>query len=267
MENNINTAVQVSWKRPLLVERLLDPVIFLIIFIVLLVIALVILLSFFRPAKTGKIAENLYAVRNIFVNFYVLNTASGVVLFDCGTSPRRALKGLADLGISPQLVTHIFLTHSDTDHQGGLEAFPDANRYISAAEEQMITGRVPRSGHRFNRPIPNYQILQDGQALLVGGHSVRIFVTPGHTLGSAVYLVDGRILVSGDLLKVTRQGDISPFLHLLNMNNYEDSQNVTALLPVIDRADMVLSGHTGVYQGQSEADEKTRQFWEGDGVE
>ena len=97
---------------------------------VLLVFLFVIFASF-RPAGTRKIAEDIYAVNCGFVNFYAVNTAEGVLLFDAGMNPGMARRGLKKLGFAPEGVTHIFLTHSDYDHAGGRGAFEQAEVYLS----------------------------------------------------------------------------------------------------------------------------------------
>ena len=43
------------------------------------------------------------------------------------------------IGIDQHQITHVFLTHSDFDHAGGLSLFENAEIYLSRDEEQMIT--------------------------------------------------------------------------------------------------------------------------------
>ncbi|MFP6558908.1 N-acyl homoserine lactonase family protein [Paraburkholderia sp. B3] len=41
---------------------------------------------------------------------------------------------LAECGVTPEDVTHVFLTHAHYDHMGGIEAFPNATFYIQERE-------------------------------------------------------------------------------------------------------------------------------------
>jgi len=211
----------------------------------MLVVFLVYLISRFRPCATGPVTGRLFAVRSGFVNFYLLRTQGGAVLFDTGVSAAAAKRGLRKIGVEPDEVTHIFLTHTDYDHAGGISAFPNAVRYISAGEEQMIDGRTARKGFMHNRPFRPYTTLEDGESVIVGGSTVEMRLTPGHTTGSAVYLVDGSILVCGDLLRVTKDGGVRPFMRLMNMDHKRDIQSVREIMPLVESARCVLTGHTG----------------------
>jgi glyoxylase-like metal-dependent hydrolase (beta-lactamase superfamily II) len=77
--------------------------------------------------------------------FYVLRSATQTVLVDVGFDPvvgaRRGrtclfppLEGLERLGVEPQSVSHILLTHLHYDHVGNLRAFPDAELVVHERE-------------------------------------------------------------------------------------------------------------------------------------
>ena len=216
-----------------------------------ILIFLVFIFSRFRPAATQKITENLYAVSCGFVNFYAVKTGKGVALFDTGTNPAAAKRGLLKLGMPPDSVTHIFLTHTDYDHSGGISAFPGAERYILKLEEQMINGETARRGFLRNRRLSNYHTLEDGEIVSVGDSSVKVYAVPGHTPGSAAYLIDNRFLASGDLLRVSGKGKILPFLWLMNMNHRQNIESVKAMQSVINGAEYILTGHTGVKRAKN----------------
>ncbi len=214
----------------------------------ILLLVLIFLLTRFRPAPTRKIAENLYAVRCGIVNFYALRSGEEVALFDAGLSPGMARRGLAKLGLSPEAVTRIYFTHSDFDHTGGHKAFPGAELVLPRAEERMIDGTTPRRGIMYNGGFASYRMMDDGDAEDFGGVSIQMLAAPGHTPGSAVYLIDGRALVTGDLLRIGRGGKILPFLWLMNMDHRQDKRTVAAMRGTIDSAQYVLSGHTGILE-------------------
>ncbi len=206
---------------------------------------LVFILSSFHPARTAKIDDNLYAVNCAMVNFYAYKNDGGIALFDAGLNPGMARRGLKRLGLSPDEVTRVFLTHTDYDHTGGLAAFPNAEVFISDAEEQMINGQTARRGFMRNSLKRPYKTIKDGETVRHGDASVTLILTPGHTPGSASYIIDGRVLVTGDLLRVTR-GNIKPFLRLMNMDHIRDAKTIEAMRGELEQAEYILTGHTGL---------------------
>jgi glyoxylase-like metal-dependent hydrolase (beta-lactamase superfamily II) len=127
----------------------------------------------------------LYAVKTGTVNFYVYTGGSGAVCFDSGFGRRRIIEGLRSLNIDPASVTHVFLTHSDFDHAGGVKLLNNAKVYLSADEEQMIKREKARMGiFRNSRIKREYTLLRDGDVVSTSGVNVRAIATPGHTPGS-----------------------------------------------------------------------------------
>ena len=216
-----------------------------------LILFLLYIISQFRPAPTRQIADNLFSVRCMFVNFYALATPNGVALFDIGVNAALARRGLKKLGISPDAVTHIFLTHTDYDHVGGLSAFPDAEVYLSEREEQMIDGRTARRGPMRNKLPSPYHTVKDGESIVVGDRVVKLILTPGHTPGSSSYFIDERILITGDLLRISGKGTIKPFLWFINMDHRQDALSMEAIRSVTGGAEYILTGHTGVYHNET----------------
>jgi len=203
-----------------------------------------------KPAATHKIEDGVYAVLTGFVNFYAIRTSAGVALFDSGGNPAMARRGLHKLGISPEEVTHVFLTHTDYDHAGGLKAFPGAKVYISKAEEKMINGEKARRGFLYNRKIPAYQTIEDGETIVVGETVIKLRLTPGHTAGSAIYRIGEDILATGDLLWYSRKGEPLPCIWLMNMDHKQEVRSAEAARDAVASAKLVLTGHTGVQRGK-----------------
>jgi hydroxyacylglutathione hydrolase len=183
-----------------------------------------------RPLETGKIAENLYVVRDSHVNLYVYVKNGVVVCVDAGFGGTDLVRGFEKIAVSPASVGHLFLTHSDRDHVGGISLFVNAKVYMSKDEEQMINGKTPRMMWSYNK-LPasqHYTLLSDGDAVNAGGINVRALETPGHTNGSMSYLIDESLLFTGDTLML-KEGKVVPTLRLMNMNTARQEESIRKL--------------------------------------
>ncbi|MDR3254627.1 MAG: MBL fold metallo-hydrolase [Synergistaceae bacterium] len=138
------------------------------------------------------------------VNAFAVRTPDGVLLFDAGFG-RELFKNLRSVGIGPDDIASLFITHSHGDHIGGLvkdaaPSFPNAKVYIAASEfEWSQAVRDALAGYaEVERITPGS--LGDGGAEVLSG--VRAIEAYGHTPGHTIFLVesgDERLLIWGDL--------------------------------------------------------------------
>ncbi|NOE20263.1 MBL fold metallo-hydrolase [Ruegeria atlantica] len=135
---------------------------------------------------------------------WVLKRGDKVILVDTGydsgeatargrpiaMDPREALR---PLGISPEAVTDVIVTHLHYDHAGGLHMFPNAKLHMQSAEMAFATGpcmchdhlRAPFSaGHIcevVKRLYSGHVIFYDGEAEIADG--VTVHCIGGHSRG------------------------------------------------------------------------------------
>lgn len=139
------------------------------------------------------------------VRAFLVKGREGCLLIDAGAG-RAWHKGLgqigaalAEAGSGPQEVTVVALTHSHIDHLSGLVdgdgglAFPNAARVLVATEELMAFRAEPRMIPVLPRLMP----LEQGDGPLPGVVAVN---APGHSPGHMAFLVEGRLLIWGDLV-------------------------------------------------------------------
>ncbi len=157
-----------------------------------------------HPIDTGKITDNIYAVKTGTVNFFIYKKGGDSVCIDSGGYGLKAIrKELARLKIEPESISHIFLTHSDFDHAGGLALFPDAQIYMSPEEAPLLDGTKARSGLWYNPPIRRKYIpIHDNDTFQPDSIHVRAIATPGHTPGSMSFVVEGCSLFAGDIFRI-----------------------------------------------------------------
>jgi hydroxyacylglutathione hydrolase len=171
-----------------------------------------------KPVDTGEVVPGVFAVKDVYVNLYLVKGAAGYVAFDSGNGPESVRSGLSKLNIDPAGVVAVFLTHADADHAGGLPVFPNARVFLANEEEQMIDGRTARFAVFKNKPIREHTPLNDNQTVEIGGVKVTAVLTPGHTPGSMCYLVDGQNLFTGDTMRLT-SGAAGIFSKTINMDS------------------------------------------------
>ena len=202
----------------------------------------------FKPISTQKITDNFYAVRTLFVNAYIYDTGSGLIVFDTGTNPLLLKNGFKKLNLDCTKVTHVFLTHSDPDHAGGVKLFKNAKVFISAAEEPLITWKKARRFIIFNRKIKNCNLLADNEEVVTDNATVKIISTPGHTIGSAIYIINENILIGGDTISLNFKNDIGHFSIVQNMNHKMNIDTVKKLnnSGIFQHKSIIATGHHGI---------------------
>ncbi|HUW63265.1 MAG TPA: MBL fold metallo-hydrolase [Spirochaetia bacterium] len=200
---------------------------------------------FFSPLRTGKISDHLDAVKVGMVNFFVYKDDEDTICIDSGFRKSEIIRELSTLHIDPADVTHLFMTHSDYDHAGGLDSFEKAKVYLSSDEEQMITRRKARQlGLIYNSSIGReYTLLNDNEIITVGSIKISAIATPGHTPGSMSYLLNDHILFTGDTICL-RDNKVYPFKRFLNMDTQLQKESIRKLAR-LGHVQMACTAHTG----------------------
>jgi glyoxylase-like metal-dependent hydrolase (beta-lactamase superfamily II) len=199
-----------------------------------------------QPLPTGKILENLYAVRDRDVNLFVYKTLNTVICFDAGYGGRRLYREFSRIGVDPCSVTHLFLTHSDVDHAGGMSEFRNATKYLPQREVCMTNGSTPRFMNIYfnsNKHFAGCRLLRDKETVDIDSVTVGLIETPGHTPGSACYVIGGRILITGDTLFI-RAGKVQNMIEFYNMDTETQRSSISGLAGLEDIT-LICSAHSG----------------------
>jgi N-acyl homoserine lactone hydrolase len=160
--------------------------------------------------------------------FFAIDHPGGWTLVDCGISPAFAAdpvgrlgdqaemsellvgpdddvaRQLTAIGIIPEQVAHVVLTHMHYDHCGGLPLLPAATVHVQAAERAFAQAPPPYQASAYiaddwNAPVNWHDV--DGQLDLFEDGTVVAFPTPGHTPGHQsveVRLPEGNVIIVGD---------------------------------------------------------------------
>ena len=200
--------------------------------VVVLIGAVVAMLMTFKAGMrlipTGEVIPGVYAVKDGIVNMYVVKGGAGAIAIDAAMDADHVAAGLKQIGLDARAISAVFLTHSDSDHVGGIAAMPNAAVYMSKAEEQMVDGRTKRMLFFSNHLARAHQSLDDGQTLPAAGMTVKCIATPGHTPGSMSFIVNGMYLFTGDTLRI-HDGKAALFNRFINMDTDTQIRSIAAL--------------------------------------
>lgn len=214
-----------------------------------------------NPSESSWINDNILAIRQLDVNIWIIKCGEEFIAFDTGyTNFEGSKTEIIKKGVNPDQIKHVFITHADMDHAGGLISddvlFKNARVYLHEKEENMLIGAEKRFKFgpiKFRNPISysgKYELLRDGDKVSIGDSIIEIIHIPGHTPGHSGYLVDGEIFISGDSIAFNEEGGYC-FFSFYNMNTEMNLKSLKKLekrfmgnLPKI-----VLSGHSGAYSG------------------
>jgi len=196
-----------------------------------------------KATNTGEVLPNVYAISNLQVCFYILKTNQTYIAFDAGGKSSMTVSELSRLNIRPEDVAAVFLTHTDSDHVAALGLFTQAKVYISKREEQLINGSVKRSLFMDNKLHCPYETLDDGDTIEVDSVSVKCMITPGHTIGSVCYIVDGKYLFSGDNFGI-KNDKATLFIRFFNMDSNEQKKSIKKIAG-LQGIEAILTAHHG----------------------
>ena len=147
--------------------------------------------------------ENLYP-GSFGSNCYLLTVGTHAAVVDPSAEAEAILEALHRQNATLDL---LLLTHGHFDHilsldalceRTGLEAWiGEADRSYPADARKNAFSFFTRMERTWHTPA---HILRDGDELTLGGETIRVLHTPGHTPGSVMLLCNGEFLLTGDTL-------------------------------------------------------------------
>ena len=212
----------------------------------------------FKPLNTGRIDHRVSCIREWVANIFFYTKNGTTIMIDSGYNYARLKEKMGWLDIDPQTISHILITHQDTDHVGALETdsdllFRNASIYLSKIENRYLTGEVRRKVIFGWYKLPMVKtdnrrvLLEDGQVLDFGGIKVEAILCPGHTWGHMVYLIDDEYLFTGDTLWFGADGGYS-FIDALAEDNELAKHSLVQLEKRLKEKGIspkIITGHTG----------------------
>jgi glyoxylase-like metal-dependent hydrolase (beta-lactamase superfamily II) len=219
------------------------------------------------PEAGKDVAGGAHLINDGFAAFYLLPANGGAALVDCGNDEtgKAVLEELKKKSLTPESVTHIFLTHGHADHTAACHLFPKAEVYAFAGDVDLAAGKAVSKGPlpRFVSNPPEKQIkvtkmLTDGETIDVGDRKVTAFAMPGHTAGSASYFSNG-LLMMGDNASYNKKGVMVPAWWWFTDDVPTSSKSIQALAAKLkergDKVEQIAYAHSGPSDGSKALDE------------
>ena len=198
-----------------------------------------------------RVFEDLFFLGQTAYSVWGLRTSEGVVLVDAifdYSVEAEVIDGLRKLGIDPDEVLYVIVSHAHRDHSGGagiLQQRYGAQVVMSEADWDLYEA-TSRDEVKATRDV----VATDGMELRLGDHVVRTYLTPGHTLGTIATVLtvhdDGEehlAMVHGGTSFNFRDAPDDPRDTRLRM--YAESASRMREIVLGSGIDVLLSNHTG----------------------
>src|SRR6185437_9257729 len=140
-------------------------------------------------AEPVKVFDNLYFLGTKVHESWAITTPAGIIILD--TLYNYAAKdeiadGLRKVGLDPANIKYVVISHGHGDHDGGAKYLQDTfhAHILLSAPDWAMAERDTRN------PRPRQDmIVTDAQKLTLGGETMSLYITPGHTPGTISSLV------------------------------------------------------------------------------
>ncbi|BCA04892.1 N-acyl homoserine lactone hydrolase [Bradyrhizobium diazoefficiens] len=147
--------------------------------------------------------------------------------------PKTLAAQLEQLGVKPDDVKAMAVSHTHPDHSGNVELFPQAMLYVQKAEYDWPGAN---NEPRFKPSHPVEQLAGDKDVF--GDGSVTILSTPGHTPGHQSLLVKlpktGAVILSGDAVHFRDNWD-NRRVPSMNVNKDQSAASMQKIADTLSR--------------------------------
>lgn len=136
-------------------------------------------------------------------NTYIFDEGGEAIIIDPGCDEQKIKLTLDKENITPK---YVVITHGHFDHVGGVAALQamGAKVYAPSVDYKLLEKTAFTLGidaeDEAVKPFRADVEVKDGDTFTLLGHEFKALSTPGHTRGSTCYIVDGKMIFSGDTL-------------------------------------------------------------------
>jgi metallo-beta-lactamase class B len=202
-------------------------------------------------AEPTQVFDNLFFLGLPTVSAWALKTSDGIIVLDSLDNADEARShiegGLKTLGLDPDEIKYVVITHAHGDHYGGATYLAEkfhARVVMSDIDWDVLAG-PKRANYPANwGPIPKRDIgVKDGDTLTLGDTTIEFYLTPPHTPGTLSIIMP---LADHGQHHVGAEWGGTAFNFAPTVANYETyAASAAKLARIADRekADVILSNH------------------------
>ena len=150
------------------------------------------------PLAPMQVMDDLYFLSNYWTSAWAVKTSKGIVIIDALDNADEAQHyiedGLKKLKLDPADIKYVIVSHAHGDHYGG------ANYLKKKFKAKIVMSDIdwkvfddpkfdPKRNPLFDEPPKRDMAVNDGDALKLGDTIFKLYVIPGHTLGTLATVV------------------------------------------------------------------------------
>ena len=203
-------------------------------------------------ADPAKVFDDFYFVGGKIHSAWALTTSEGIILFDTifpYNSEELIVGGLKKLGLDPTAIKYVIVTHGHGDHIGGAEMLQKefGAKVVMGGPDWDDVEKYP---NRFKTMAPRREIVAtDGMKITLGGKTVTLWLTPGHTRGTIAFTTTVRdrgkpVNIVSSAGVATSFINNTPDPGIRNFQIYIDSQKKIAAKAAETNATVLISNHS-----------------------
>lgn len=214
-----------------------------------------------RPAEPFRIVANVYWVGTYDLSSYLITSAEGHIVVNTGLadSVPQIRTNIEKLGFRLADVRILTATHAHFDHVAGLAALKKLTgaRVYMAAPDADVLESGGKSDFRFGNdpqfwfdPVVVDRRLGDGDAIALGGNSLRLHIHAGHTKGASSFTFTARDADRDYRVGIINLGSINPGVRVSGMPGFPDIGDAYARAFAAQKAmvlDVFLSSHASQF--------------------
>lgn len=142
----------------------------------------------------ARIFDNLYYFGAPNVSSFAVDTPDGIIVIDTLNNGKEAeaqiAGGLRHFGLDPARIKTIIVTHGHGDHYGGAAWLQKQfHAHVMMSDKDWTLAPTTLDKPFFDPAPPRDLVITDGQKVTMGGETISLYITPGHTQGTVSLLI------------------------------------------------------------------------------